>query len=123
GLNALGSASHGFQAGPADFIDSHRGDIRQQPAAQGGLAGGVLSESCRDYVSHDDFIDERSLQTGTFNSGFDNNCAKLCCIHRFQSALKFSNGRTNSADDDDVFHGGKPPNSTYHKHEKTKGTP
>src|SRR3989442_1364953 len=104
GLNTLRRKPDGLQSGAANLVYGHRGNIRQKTAAESGLPGRILAQSRRDNVAQDDFVNLLWCQAGALNSRFHNKCAKLRRAHRFQSALKFSDGCTDSANDDGVFH-------------------
>ena len=53
-----------LQSGATNLVDRQRGNIRQKPAAERGLAGGILSEACRDNVAHNALINLLGIESG-----------------------------------------------------------
>ena len=49
-----GGIDHRGQAGKADLVDGHRGDVPPDAGADGALPGGVLAGSCLQDLAHDD---------------------------------------------------------------------
>jgi len=86
------------------LFDVMGGDARTQAAAEGGLAGRVLSQAGLDYVAHMASSTEPGSD-GCAADGFaDSFSAEFDGRERGESSQKFSNGRADGAQDYRLIH-------------------
>jgi hypothetical protein len=75
-----------------------------QPTVQRCLASRVLTQSGRQDVAEDAFLDDGRIDAAARNRLSYGNGAKLGCLERFQSAKKFSGGESGGPNDDGMTH-------------------
>ena len=103
--DALRRKAHGLQSRAANFVDGHRRNAHVQAAAQARLPRGILPQPRLHHVAHDDFIHRFRLDARAAHGFGDDFRAQLRRGKRRKSALKFSDGRTDSAENDGLVHG------------------
>ena len=100
--------AHGLQSRAANFVDRHRRDAHVESRAQARLPRGILSEARLHHVAHDDFVHGLRLDARAAHGFGDGFRAKLRGRKRRKPSLKFSDGRTDCAEDYGLFHGCSP---------------
>src|SRR2546428_1237626 len=100
----LGREGHSLQSRAANFVDGHGRDARRASTFQRRLPSGILPESRLHDITHDRFIDLLGFETSTPNRFSDNFCAELGSGESCETALKFSDGRTNRGENNGGFH-------------------
>ena len=103
GRDRLRGQHHRLEPGPADLVDRQGRHTVGQPSAQRCLTGRRLSESGRDDVAHDAFVNDRGIDARPAHSFPDDHRPELRRGEVLERAQKLSR-RQAGGRDDDGFH-------------------
>jgi hypothetical protein len=105
GEDCLGGEGDGFEAASTDHVDCEGADSVGEAAAEGGLAGGVLTEAGGENAAHDAFVDGFWGEGSAADSFADGDSAEVDGAEVAERTEEFAHGGADGAYDCYVFHG------------------
>ena len=101
-LHRLRCESDGFQSGAADFVYCHGTCRGRESAEDRGLSRRILTESSRNDVAHDAFVDLRGIDGGALHCFANDHGAELRRGKITETSLEFSDRDAATGDDDGI---------------------